>query len=95
MLNAAGFFGKARTDYWAEFASTAAKLDDLLSYSRGVPAKYFEGIPSYEKYLHPFGELAVVTKGAIRKTQGKLINKGDMYFLAGYGEDHAGDVFGW
>ena len=93
MLNAAGFFGKARADYWEECASTAAKLDDLLSYSRGVPAKLFEGIPSYKKYLHPFGELAVFTKGAIRKTQGKLINRGDIYFFAGYAEDHAGEVF--
>jgi len=64
MFNGAGFFGKTRTLNWAECASTATLLDDLLEYRRGTPSSFFFFRNSkINKNLHPVGEFAVVTTG--------------------------------
>ena len=86
------FFGKARTDYWAECVNAADQIDDILSYKRGVPAKFFGGEPKYTGNLCRFGELAVVTKTR-GKIKAKLDNRGIIFWWAGYTKGHAGDVF--
>ena len=42
MLNEGGFFGDNWDKFWAECASTVAKLDDILAYKSGTPASFFE-----------------------------------------------------
>ena len=95
MLNAGGFFGDNRDKFWAECASTAAKLDDILAYESGTPISFFDDgkEPGYADHLHPFGELAVVAKGGKKKIKAKLENRGDINFFAGYAENHSADVF--
>ena len=82
MLNHGGFFGEIRQKLWAECASTANKLDDILSYKRGVPGIIFDGDRKYVNNLHAFGELAVVTTGGKQKIKAKLTDRGKI-FLSG------------
>ena len=56
ILNAVVFFGDNQDNFWAERASTAAKLDNILAYKSGTPASFFEDgkEPAYEDFIHPF-----------------------------------------
>ena len=69
--------------FWAECASTVAKLDDILAYNSGTPASFFEDgkEPGYADFLHRFGEHGVVAKGGKKKNKAKLENCGDIYFF--------------
>ena len=95
MLNTGGFFGYNQEKFWAEWASTEAKLDDILAYKSGTPESFLEDgkEQGYEDYLHPFGELGVVAKCGKKKIKAKLENRGDTYFFAGYADNHSADVF--
>ena len=95
MLNAGGSFGDNPDKFWEECALTAAKLDDILAYKSGTPASFFEDgkKPGYADFLHPFGELGVLAKGGKKKPKAKLRNISDVYFFAGYTENHSEDVF--
>ena len=61
----------------------------------GTPASFFEDgkEPGYADFLHPFGELGVVAKGGKNKIKANLENCDDIYFFAGYADNHSAYVF--
>ena len=77
MLNRRGFFEKNRSAFWAEAASTAADLDDILAYKSGTPSDFFKDVKEtkYSNHLRAFGELRVMAKGGKKKLKGKLENR--------------------
>ena len=81
MLKGGRFFEKNRSAFWAEAASTAADLDDILAYKSGKPSDFFNDgkEPKYSNHLQDLGELGVVAKGGKKKMKGKLDNRGDIF----------------
>ena len=51
-----GFFGDNQDNFWAECASTATKLDNILAYKSGTPSSFFEDgkEPAYADFIHLF-----------------------------------------
>ena len=84
MLNGGCFFENNWSAFWAEAASTAADLDDILAYKSGTPSDFFKDgrEPKYSNHLRDFGELMVVAKGCKKKLKGKLENRGDTNFYS-------------
>ena len=71
-----------RSPFWAEIASTAVDLDDILAYKSGTPRYFFKDRkePKYSNHIRAFGELMVVLKGGKKKLRGKLENPGGTIF---------------
>ena len=94
MLNAAQVSKTLRKGLWAECAKTATLLENICV---GV----HEDQPSYTKFfkkdndtlwhMHPFGEIAIVTKK--KKLQSKLENTGIPAICLGHADNHAKDVY--
>ena len=80
MLNGGGFFEKKWIAFWAEAASTAADLYDILAYKSVTPRDFSkdEKEPKYSNHLRAFGELSVVEKGGKNTLKVKLENRVDI-----------------
>jgi len=96
MMNNAMFPRAQRDAWWAECASTATKLDNIMSAHQNErsPHENFYGYnPKYIPFLHTFGEMGVVTTHTNKRIRAKLENCGSACMFVGFADDHAGDVF--
>jgi hypothetical protein len=94
MLNRSGVPQDLREKFWAECASTATKLSNLMSRKDGKSAHMsFYGYESkIAQNLKIFGENGV----KLSKLYGlpeKLANKGNFCLMVGYPEDHPSDTY--
>ena len=95
MMIGAGFEEERRHELWTEAASTATKLDNILSNDgKTTPYNLFYGKnPEYEKYLRTFGEIGIVAVKPGHTIKNKLGNRGITCMFLGYAKDHAGNVY--
>ena len=94
MMNQAGFTKTKRNQLWAEAASTATKLDNMLVQDGTHSYKKFHGTdPPYMRHLRTFGEIAVTTNHENKQGRSKVDDRGRECMFLGYAENHAGDVY--
>ena len=93
MLNGAHLNQEFRNGLWAECARTATDLDNLDCENLDHKPRYtlFYG-KEYKpfKYLHQFGEIAIVTTGA--EIQSKINNRGLECIYLGHASGHSSEV---
>jgi hypothetical protein len=94
MLTRAGVPQELREKLWAECASTATKLSNIIPKKNGKSAlfEYYGEEPGYTNELRLFGEIG--TK--LSKLYGlpdKLSNKGSHCMFVGFAEDHPRDTY--
>ena len=94
MLNHSGVTASLRDELWAECASTATKLCNILSRKeRKSPNEMFYGKEAiYAKDLRIFGEIGI----KISRTVGipeKILNKGNECIFLGYEANHPKDAY--
>jgi hypothetical protein len=96
MLNAAQLPTNLRNKLWAQCASTASKLENVLS-STGedlsASEKFYGTNPVWVKAMHSFGEICIVSDDQNKKIRSKLADRGIPCLFIGYPENHAADVF--
>ena len=96
MMNHAGFTEKMRHLLWCEAASTATKLDNVITNSEGNECAYktfYKQDPKYSEFLRTFGEVGITADSSNKKTRSKLEPRGRECILIGYASDHAGDCY--
>jgi len=75
MLNGAKIPTETRAKLWAECASTATKLENLIcdkAANKSSYYNYFGKHPEYSQHLRTFGEMGIVAKHSNKKIKGKL-----------------------
>jgi hypothetical protein len=85
---------KTKIGLWAECASTATYLDNIMSGSSNEKnnyEKFFGTNINLPSTLHPFGSEFVIANR--KKIKSKLEDRGEKCFFVGYAVDHASDVF--
>ena len=95
MFSWAKFENNMKYGLWAECASTATLLDNMLVEevtNKSPHEKFFGEMPKFSEHLRVFGEVGVIRK-IENKTQPKLENKGLYAIFVGYSSDHSGDVY--
>jgi hypothetical protein len=94
MLNCSGVPQEMRDKLWAECASTATLLSNVMSRKDGKsPHEAFHGKEAgYSRNLRIFGEVGIkLTK--LYGLPDKLSNKGNHCLFLGYAEDHPKDTY--
>ncbi|MFM8622083.1 MAG: reverse transcriptase domain-containing protein, partial [Holophagaceae bacterium] len=95
MMRGAGFDDSSKMKLWMEAASTATKLDNILSLPSAIsPYKKFYGADAkYQDYLRTFGEIGIVTKNPGGTIKAKLEDRGERCMFLGYAANHAPNVY--
>jgi hypothetical protein len=94
MLNNSGVEKDFRNELWAECASTATKLSNLIVRTKeGSPFELFYGRkPKVGKNLRIFGEIGIkITRAQVHHE--KLNNKGNECIFVGYEDNHPQDAY--
>ena len=96
MLNEAGLVDKyeeLRHRLWAECASTATKLENVVVKKGLMPPykAFFDKDPPFLDHIQVFGRIGVVHDA--QKIRSKLENRGVPCMFVGYADHHAGDTF--
>ena len=87
---------KLRGKLWAECASTATHLDNIIVSKSSEKCSYerFHGKKSkMVQHLCTFGEIGIVLKQKGQSMKGKLNDKGKPHIFVGYSDQHSGDVY--
>ena len=87
---------KLRGKLWAECASTATHLDNIIVSKTSEKCSYerFHGKKSkMVQHLRAFGEIGIVLKQKGKSMKGKLNDRGKPYIFVGYSDQHSGDVY--
>jgi hypothetical protein len=93
MLNRLGVPQELREKLWAECASTATRLSNIISKKNGKSAyfEYYGEEPGYNNELRLFGEIRTkLTK--IYGLPDRLSNKGSHSLFVGFTDDHIGNI---
>jgi hypothetical protein len=96
MLNWARLTKHLRKKLWAQCASTATQLENIIVKDNTNATSYelFYGVnPEWIQFLRTFGEIAIVHDAQLGSIKGKLTNRGIPCLFIGYPEDHAPNVY--
>ena len=95
MLNGTRLSASLRSWLWAECATVAIQVHNLLvkkSNEKCAYEKFCKSVPRYAKHLRVFGEMGTV-RAYNKKIKAKLENRGRVCMFVGYADSHAGDVY--
>lgn len=94
MLNWARLPAYLRSRLWAQCASVATKLENIIVKENSDSSsheKFYGVTPTLINHLRTFGEIAIVHDG--KKIRGKLTDHGIPCMFIGYPDDHPSDVY--
>jgi hypothetical protein len=93
LLNTKNLPEEIKTGLWAECASTATFLSNILVDQENTSPyeKFFNSSPKFPIDMYPFGTTCIVTNRSHIKS--KLQDRGEECIFVGYASDHASDVY--